>query len=990
MDSTLHIPKESSQPWTGVVIASSFTADPLLGPLSLMLEESGLVTPAVLAPYGQPFQQLLDANSAFAHNRDGVNVLLIRFEDWLRGADGQIDRADERSASVERNAVDLATAVRAAAQRAATPLVVGLCPPSSALRSRPELRVSLQALEKAFRADVADLSNVRFLSMDAFEDWPLERLLDPEQDRLGHVPYTPRFFAALAHDVARLAHALKTQPVKVLVLDCDNTLWNGIVGEDGVSGIRIRERETDLQRFALEKKKAGVLLCLASKNSAADVFEVFENRDDMVLKLDDIVAAQIHWQPKSESVRALAQELNLGLDSFAFIDDNPVECAEVRAACPEVLVLNLGEDEDPVAFLGNVWPLDVLVVTDEDRQRSDMVRENLARDRLAKSSTGMAAFIEELDLRIDIAAPTASQIARVAQLTQRTNQFNFTTRRRSEAEIVQVAQQDQSCLVVEVRDRFGDYGLVGVVIYGLFGEALLVDTFLLSCRVLGRGVEHAVLRELGKISASAGKARIEMPFIPSKRNMPARRFLDSLAAEVREEGEALRFVMSTAQASEVAYAPGQAPVELPTPNEKAQTASPAQSVAQAVTRSARWNRVARCYRSPDEILAASRQRSRHDRDLASEAVSPKTPTEAALCGIWSEVLGISEVGTNDHYYDDLGGTSLQAVTICARIERELGVRVPLVALLESPTISLLAPAIDQPKTKQALVPLHTGGDGTPLFLVHDADGEVLLYRNLAERLDDRPVYGVQPYGQPETPIVHTRIHDMAAHYVAEIRALYPHGPYLLGGLCAGGVLAYEMALQLEDAGESAHLVAVFDAADVEAEREPHLENQRRIGRVRQAWKQSSPAGIARIVAGKLRRYTGYQIRRKWTQARDRMSIAGLRACLDLGIAPPPWLRSIDIRRVYNVAESEYRPRRALRHEIVLFRASEGEGPDEPYRRLYRDPLLGWSRRSREGARAYDVPGGHGSMLQEPHVAAVADILRPYLASLGQAAKGAAA
>jgi FkbH-like protein len=990
MDSHLYVPKDSSKSAAGVVMASSFTADPLVGPLSLMLGEAGLSVPVSVAPYGQPFQQLLDPGSLFGQNRDGVNVLLVRFEDWLRAPDGRLEWDSERRRTVERNVVDLAAAVRTAAQRDATPLLVGICPSSMAARARADVQELLQTLEARFRGDVADLTNVRFLSMDGFLGWHADVLLDQEQDRLGHVPYTPRFFAALGRDIARLVHALKTQPVKVLVLDCDNTLWDGVVGEDGVSGLTIGQRERDLQTFALEKKSAGVLLCLASKNNAADVFDVFENRKDMVLQLDDIVATQVHWQPKSESIRALAQELNLGLDSFAFIDDNPVECAEVRAACPEVLVLNLRKDEDPATFLRNVWPLDVLLVTDEDRQRSDMVRENLARDRLAKSSTGMAAFIEGLDLRIDISAVKPHQIPRVSQLTQRTNQFNLTTRRRSEAEIAQLAQQAQECLVVEVQDRFGDYGLVGVVIHGASDEALVVDTFLLSCRVLGRGVEHAVLRELGRMAAQRGKGRIEMSFIPSKRNLPARRFLDSLAAEARDESGNLRFIVNTEQAATIAYVPGDAAVDAAATEKAPSTVTASAANAETMTRSARWNRLARAFDAPEKILAALQTRSQRGREATAQPALPQTATETRLCVVWSEVLGLSEVGVTDDYYADLGGSSLQAVGIFARIERELGVRLPLSALVECPTVSQLAERIDHPQGLQSLVALHTGGAGVPLFLVHDADGEILLYRNLAERLGDRPVYGIQPHGRPESPIVHTRIQEMAAHYVGEIRALYPHGPYLLGGLCAGGVLAYEMALQLEDMGESARLVAVFDAADVEAEREPNLENQRRMGRVRAEWKRASRRSLARIVAAKLGRYARYQMQRTWNQARDRMSVAGLRVCLDLGVSPPTWLRTVDIRSVYNVAESEYRPRRALHHEIVLFRASEGEGGDEPYRRLYRDPLLGWNRRSLQGARAYDVPGGHGSMLQEPHVAAIAEILRPYLASVTQAAKGAAA
>jgi len=304
-----------------------------------------------------------------------------------------------------------------------------------------------------------------------------------------------------------------------------------------------------------------------------------------------------------------------------------------------------------------------------------------------------------------------------------------------------------------------------------------------------------------------------------------------------------------------------------------------------------------------------------------------------------------------------------------------------VTLVEAPTVEKLAEQIERPRSLSSVIALHAGGSGVPLFLVHDADGETLLYRNLAQRLGDRPVYGIQPPAGQNRRVAHTRIRDMAAHYVAEIRALVPHGPYLLGGLCAGGILAYEMALQLEDLGEPARLVAVFDAADVEAERKPGLETQRRLGRVREAWSQASTARKLRVVAGKLGSYTRYQVRHTLDQVRLRAAVVGLRACHDLGINPPTWLDGLDVRSVYNVAESEYRPRRAVRDEIVLFRASEGEGSDEPYRQLYRDPLFGWSRRSLRGARGYDVPGGHGSMLQEPHVATIAEILRSYLSSI---------
>jgi thioesterase domain-containing protein len=231
---------------------------------------------------------------------------------------------------------------------------------------------------------------------------------------------------------------------------------------------------------------------------------------------------------------------------------------------------------------------------------------------------------------------------------------------------------------------------------------------------------------------------------------------------------------------------------------------------------------------------------------------------------------------------------------------------------------------------------------------------------------------------------------MAAHYVGEIRKIRPQGPYLLGGLCAGGVVAYEMALQFEDLGESAKLVAVFDAAAPEAERRPNLENQRRLARIRLVLGDDSPARVVRTMLAKVGNYAAFQLQNGLKHVWDRAAVASLRICLDQGLPLPPWARRLDVRSVYNVAEAEYRPGRPLREEILLFRASEGEGSEEPYVRLYVDPMLGWGQRSQRGARAFDVPGGHGSMLQEPNVAVLAEILRSYLGHATIVPSGASA
>ena len=286
----------------------------------------------------------------------------------------------------------------------------------------------------------------------------------------------------------------------MVVLDCDNTLWKGVVGEEGVTGIAIPPAWMALQRFMVELAGQGFLLCLCSKNDEADVLEVFDRRPDMVLKREHLVSWRINWQPKSQNIRRLAQELNLGLDSFIFLDDNPVECAEVRAGCPEVLTLRLPIDGDIEGFLRHVWAFDRLRVTSEDRQRTAMYKQEAERARFQKQAPTIDEFLAGLDLRITISEPAPEQVDRVAQLTQRTNQFNFTTVRRNDGEIRRLGESGLECRAVEVSDRFGDYGLVGVMIFGARGEALEVDTFLLSCRVLGRGVEHRMLNELGEIA----------------------------------------------------------------------------------------------------------------------------------------------------------------------------------------------------------------------------------------------------------------------------------------------------------------------------------------------------------------------------------------------------------------------------------------------------------------------------------------------------------
>ncbi len=339
--------------------------------------------------------------------------------------------------------------------------------------------------------------------------------------------------------LARKIFVLQTPARKVIVLDCDNTLWKGVCGESGPFGIELDAPHLALQQFMLAQHAAGQLLCLCSKNSEADVENVFTHRPEMPLKREHIIARRINWQSKSENLISLASELHLGLDSFIFVDDNPLECAEVQANCPDVLTLQLPEKTERIPrFLQHAWPFDYLKITATDRQRTELYRENLQREQAREKASTFEDFLATLELKIQVAEMRLNQLERVAELTQRTNQFNITTIRRTEREIEQLIQAKKlDIFTVEVRDRFGDYGLVGVFVFETQADTLLLDTFLLSCRVLGRGVEHQILKTLTGMAGERQLPTVTVPFRATSKNQPALDFLNKIGSDYRQPSQ---------------------------------------------------------------------------------------------------------------------------------------------------------------------------------------------------------------------------------------------------------------------------------------------------------------------------------------------------------------------------------------------------------------------------------------------------------------------
>ncbi|WP_231114988.1 HAD-IIIC family phosphatase, partial [Lentzea aerocolonigenes] len=467
---------------------------------------------------------------------------------------------------------------------------------------------------------------------------------------MAHLAYTPAGYDALATGIARSVHSLLARPFKVLVLDCDNTLWAGVAGEDGPEGVRLTDGHRHVQEWAVALRERGVLLALASKNDPETVAEVFRVRSEFPLRSDHVAAQAIGWDPKPVGLARLAAELNLGLDSFVFLDDNPVEVAQVRAACPGVLALTVPADQEAgKPFLDRVWAFDRLVVTEEDRGRAAAYDANRDRGELRRSSLTFADFIAGLNLVVTSTPATEADLRRVAQMTQRTNQFNFSTVRRQENELrALLAEPGMRCQVVRATDRFGDHGVVGAVISRQDTDELVVDTFLLSCRVLGRGVEHQVLAALGSDTST----KIRLPYVPTAKNEPARRFLDSVADGVPAAG-GTDYLLTPEQAAGIRFDPESAAVADDAP------AAPAAAVVDAGPRLS--------------TLVALAENATGARELGEAAGAERRDALDIVVDALTDVLALPQGSlTADSALAELGASSLALVEAAVALQAHFG------------------------------------------------------------------------------------------------------------------------------------------------------------------------------------------------------------------------------------------------------------------------------------------------------------------------------
>ncbi|MEO6546899.1 MAG: amino acid adenylation domain-containing protein [Ferruginibacter sp.] len=506
-------------------IAASFVVEPMQEYIEYWSNEFELDVEVSFAPYNQVFQQLINPNSLL-NTGTGINVLFIRIEDWLR--DQGKSTASEQVTLLNEAYSAFVDAIENINRLSVVPFLFGLVPQYEA-PNRPQIVAThINHLNAQLEIFIKEQPRFHLLDLEKIASlYAVELQYDAQSDALGHMPFTPEFYAALGTYLARKVNAFKGLKYKVIALDCDNTLWKGVCGELGALEVSIDENFLALQQFILQKYKEGFLIVLCSKNNESDVWEVFERHPAMQIKREHIAAHRINWEPKAGNLLSISVELNLGLNSFIFLDDSEFEVEQMLLGCPDVLSVQLPlETNDFKNFLDHIWAFDYFKVTDEDGKRNIMYQVEKQRKDEQVNYDSLEHFLDSLDIKINISALTYKELERAVQLSIRTNQFNLNGIRKTAAELAELIHNDNSLKwIVEVKDRFGDYGIVGLVLANEQGESLIVETFLLSCRVLGRNVEDNIVSELEKVCEVSGIKKMSVMYQETVKNKPFLEFL---------------------------------------------------------------------------------------------------------------------------------------------------------------------------------------------------------------------------------------------------------------------------------------------------------------------------------------------------------------------------------------------------------------------------------------------------------------------------------
>jgi len=513
-------------------VLSNSTIDFIIPALEATALRRGIALECVKADYGQVIQEALDPNSIV--NRAKPDAVLVAIDLrylMLREVPGNKHLSLELVAQALEHLRTIRDGIRK--NSGAICILQTFVPfPEGLFGSLDRLlpgapRQMLDALNIGIAESIYGTDDVLLDVAAIAETIGLANWHSPSQWNLAKLPFADELVPLYADHVARILGALRGKSRRCLILDLDNTLWGGVVGDDGLEGIKIAQGDSTgeahlaVQRMALALRDRGVVLAVSSKNNDEVARRPFREHPEMLLKEEHFAVFQANWQDKATNIQAIAEELSLGLDAMVFLDDNPVERGLVRGILPQVAVPEL--PEDPALFartLSAAGYFESVAFSSEDSKRAEYYQDNARRITLQKKAGDVDAYLSSLNMEIIFQPFDKTGRSRIAQLINKSNQYNLTTRRYTESEVAD-AEHDPNCFTLQVRllDTFGDNGMISVVICRLSGTRCWeIDTWLMSCRVLGRRVQETVLQELLKHAGTCGIENLIGVYKPTDRN----------------------------------------------------------------------------------------------------------------------------------------------------------------------------------------------------------------------------------------------------------------------------------------------------------------------------------------------------------------------------------------------------------------------------------------------------------------------------------------
>ena len=527
-----------------VGILSSFTLNGLDETLHVKCSEIDIGYRSYAAGYNQFNQEILDSSSNLYNFSPDITFLIMDVRSLL----GKIFyypysiSSSERKQVVEKKINELKNLIVQFKKNSNSKLIISnFSVPSYSSNGLIETKTEfgfhdmIREINKQLSEIVRNESSVYVYDFNQFiSRFGENNVFKYKQFFIGDIRITFDYIPFLAYDFMGYVKPMLSLNRKCIVLDLDDTLWGGIVGEDGFDGIKLDQTSigsayVEFQKYLLSLWQHGVILAINSKNNFEDAIKVIKEHPEMVLREENFASMQINWNDKAQNLKTISKNLNIGLDSIVYFDDDPINQERIKQELPEVLTVKLPTDpSEYVNILKSLNDFNVLQQTEEDLNRGKMYTQQLQRKELEKSVTNLDDFLKQLDIKVVIKEANQFTIPRISQLTLKTNQFNLTTKRYQEEDIIKYCgNPNMKVGCAQIEDKFGDNGITNAFIIEKNPDVWVIDTFLLSCRVMGRGVEDAIISHILKDAKNHGAKKVKAFFIPTKKNKPAEAFLSN-------------------------------------------------------------------------------------------------------------------------------------------------------------------------------------------------------------------------------------------------------------------------------------------------------------------------------------------------------------------------------------------------------------------------------------------------------------------------------